>query len=47
MTGRIWVCENCGAENELESEACHDCGWDKFTDEEEDDYFSFDDGLNS
>jgi predicted ATP-dependent serine protease len=43
MTGRIWVCENCGAENPTEAHDCHDCGWDKFTDSEDD---SPDDGQD-
>jgi ribosomal protein L37E len=31
-----WTCENCGAENEAGTDACSECGWDKFADSEED-----------
>jgi predicted ATP-dependent serine protease len=33
-----WTCENCGAENEAGLDVCHDCGWDKFSDDELEDY---------
>lgn len=36
MTGRIWVCENCDHENPIENDACQECGWDKFAEEDND-----------